>query len=243
MPGHAEVSWMTIIQTLSWAGAVMTAAIGAVGFIIGQKKARLQRKEEIAERKAANAAAEREYHWRQAGAAQASLEKMEADTLAADAMLMLDWDGRYFPSGSQKWPLRKKDVLRALRIEAPSFTEAETYVRDAFDRLLWHFERIQSQIDVELIGLRHVRFPLAYWVALMDEDRAIFDSFLTAYGYIGASRLMDAFRKEGLPKIAPEYEKLLDPRKKKASARPRKRTTAAGPQSSRAKQAQGMPPP
>jgi hypothetical protein len=171
MAGSPDVTWTTVIQTLSWAGAAMTAAIGAAGFIIGQRKARVQREEEIAQRKAANATAERELRWRQAGAAQASLEKMEEDDLAADAMLMLDWDGRYFPSDSRRWRLYKRDVLHALRTGGPRFSHAETYVRDAFDRLFWHFERIQSQIDVELIALRHVRFPLAYWVALIDEDR------------------------------------------------------------------------
>jgi hypothetical protein len=210
MAGSPDVTWTTVIQTLSWAGAAMTAAIGAAGFIIGQRKARVQREEEIAQRKAANATAERELRWRQAGAAQASLEKMEEDDLAADAMLMLDWDGRYFPSDSRRWRLYKRDVLHALRTGGPRFSHAETYVRDAFDRLFWHFERIQSQIDVELIALRHVRFPLAYWVALIDEDRKVYYDFLTAYGYDGAPKLMDALRAEGLPVIASNYEELFN---------------------------------
>lgn len=210
MAGAPDVNWMTVIQTLSWAGATITAAIGATGFIIGQIKARRQREEEIIQRRVANATAERELRWRQAGAAQASLEKMEEDDLAADAMLMLDWDGRYFPSGTRRWRLSRQDVLHALRTGGDPFNSGETYVRDAFDRLFWHFERIQSQIDVELIALRHVRFPLAYWVALIDESRETYYEFLTAYGYEGAPRLMDGLRKLGLPEIAANYEELFN---------------------------------
>jgi hypothetical protein len=210
MAGATDLNWVTVIQTLSWAGAAVTAAIGAATFLLSQKKARVQREEEIIERRAANATAERELQWRQAGAAQASLEKMEDDELAADAMMMLDWDGRYFPSRGPQWRLRKADVLRALRTGGPPFNHPETYVRDAFDRLFWHFERIQSQIDVKLIALRHVRFPLAYWVALIDEDRDVYYNFLTAYGYEGAPMLMDALRQMGLPTVSANYEELFN---------------------------------
>jgi len=64
-------------------------------------------------------------------------------------------------------------------------------VRDAFDHLSWHFERIQHQIDVGLITPEHVRFPLGYLVAVMNEDGAIFRRFLRAYGYVGAIKLME----------------------------------------------------
>jgi hypothetical protein len=221
MPAPDAITWMNYVQTLSWAGAALTAALGLWGFSVEQRKSRRQRESEIAERKEANAAAARELQWRQAGAAQVSLEKFEADPRAADAMLMLDWDGRWFPSGGpEQWQLRKNDVLEALRTKGKPFSTAEIYVRDSFDRFLWHFERIQSQIDVELITLAHVRFPIAYWVALMDEDKNVFDGFLEAYGYTGAITLMEALRMEGLPVVAPNYEKLFNLPKDSRTARP-----------------------
>lgn len=209
MDATAPIIWTDYVQAASWAGAVITAAVGVYKFGQDNRKGRVQREEEIAARQEANKVAERELEWRRAGAAQASLEKMEDDPLAADAMLMLDWDGREFSDGEHKWILRKSDVIQALRVEGARFTEAEVYVRDAFDHLFWHFERIQHQIDVGLITPEHVRFPLGYLVAVINEDREAFQAFLEAYGYEGAIKLMDALGQMTLPKIKPQYERLF----------------------------------
>jgi len=103
----------------------MTAAVAVYKFGQDNHKGRQQREAEIAARQEANRVAERELEWRRAVAAQASLEKMEDDPLAADAMLMLDWDGRDYSDGEQRFTLRKSEVIAALRTEGERFTEAE----------------------------------------------------------------------------------------------------------------------
>jgi hypothetical protein len=202
-------SWMIYVQTASWAGAALTAVIGVWRFGNDTKQARIQKQEEIDAKLEANAVARRELDWRRASAAQISLEKMESDPLASDAVLMLDWDGREFPSSKPAWRLRRSAVLHALRDIGEPFDDSEIYVRDAMDRLLWHFERIQQQIDVDLIDLRHVLFPLGYVAALMNEAPEPFQRFMTAYGYVGAMKLIESLKEQGLPDIDPDYEKLF----------------------------------
>jgi hypothetical protein len=202
-------NWTDYVQAGSWVAATITAMIGVFKFGQEHRKAREQRAEEIQARQEANRAAERELEWRRASSAQASLEKMESDRRAADAMLMLDWDGRDFSDGNETWTLRKEEVIAALRVQGDGFNNAEIYVRDAFDHLFWHFERIQHQINVGLITLDHVRFPLAYLVALMDQTPDEFARYLRDYGYEGATALVESLRSLGLPNIAAHHERFV----------------------------------
>lgn len=206
MATNDSMNWASIVQALSWAGAVLTAIVGAIGFFVTQRKARVQRAEEIEQRKEANLASARELQWRRSGAAQMSIERLEADGMAAEAMLMLDWDGRLFPTGAKtQWRMWEADMLAALRTSGDPFKRSEVFVRDAFDRLFWHFERIQNQIEVELIELAHVHFPLAYLIMRMDKNHANFEAYLKAYGYRGTLRLMEALRATEPVAIAIDY--------------------------------------
>ncbi|MBV9373076.1 MAG: hypothetical protein JO109_15620 [Alphaproteobacteria bacterium] len=202
---------MTYVQTASWAAAAASAIIGVVGFCLERKKLRRQREEELDARREANAVAARELAWRQALAAQTSLEKLEEDEEAADAMLMLDWDARGYRKGDQTWFLTRGDILHALRTRGDAFDDAEVYVRDAFDHLFWHFERIQNQIEVNLLQLKHVRFPLAYLVARMDLDRDVFETFLESYCYDGARQLIASLREAGLPAAPTDHSGRFGP--------------------------------
>ena len=202
-------SWTTYVQTASWAGGTLTAAVGIWKFGQDNRKSRTQREKEIDARKDATMLAARELEWRRANSAQLVLEKMESDEAATDAMLMLDWDGREYSSADQHWCLTKADVLTALRTEGAPFEPQEIYVRDAFDHLFWHFERIQHQIDVELITPEHVKFPIGYLLALMQERHEVYEGFLKAYCYDGCIRLWALFRGRGLPRIHVDSEKVV----------------------------------
>ena len=200
-------NWSAFIQALSWAGAVLTALLGAVGFFISQGKARIQRREELAQR-------ERELRWRQASAAWTSIEKLEADPKAAEAMLMLDWDGRSYPTGAppeQQWSLTQSQMLKALRTDDISFSAHEAYVRDVFDRLFWHFEWFQSQINAGLITLSHIHFPISYYVSLMNKNWDIFENYLLSYNYLGAAQLAKDMTQRGLPQIMDKSRKQFAP--------------------------------
>lgn len=228
--------WMDIAQTVSWIGAAITAALGVIGFFITQYLSRQQRRAEITQREESNEAAKRELEWRRASAAWFSIQKLESDKYAGDAMLMLDWDGRSFPSdpsSDQKWSINRRAMLRALRTKGESFDPEEVYVRDAFDRLFWHFEWVQSQIESGLIELRHVRFPFAYLAAHMrtKENRPVFDEFLKEYCYAGASRLIDELEKQGLlPDVPGDYQKrfIYAPKKRRQTESPSQKPKGAG---------------
>jgi hypothetical protein len=198
-------TWALGVEALSWGAAAAAGVVGVWKFAQDNATAQRQRDEELHERQEANLAADRDLQWRRAAAAQALLVAMEDDELAAAAMLMLDWDGRTYTDGEQAWTFWRADVVRALRTRDSRFTRAEVYVRDAFDHLFWYFERIQHQIAIGLITLEHVRFPLAYLTALLNENRDAFRAYLDAYDYTGSLQLMDAFEARGLPQITRHY--------------------------------------
>ena len=202
--------WAIYVQTASWAAAALTGVIGVWKFGQDNRKTRTQRASEIATREEATRVAERELEWRRATGAQAALEKMEDDDLAADAMLMLDWDGRDFGDEKQSWYLERQDVIRALRTRGDPFEDFEIYIRDAFDHLFWFFERIQHQIDVGLITPQHVKFPISYLVSLMEENAEPYRGFLEAYGYVGALKLWTTMKELGLPSIDADYERAFN---------------------------------
>lgn len=205
-----EPNWTTYVQTASWVAAAVTGMIGVWKFGQDNRKDRAQRTSEITAREEATRIAERELEWRRANGAQLVLEKMEDDELSADAMLMLDWDGRNFGDKEKPWYLERRDVLLALRTSGDPFKEKEIYVRDAFDHLFWHLERIQHQIEVELITPRHVHFPIAYLIVNLDRDADAYRAFLKAYGYTGVLKLWDTFKQSELPSIETDYEREFD---------------------------------
>jgi hypothetical protein len=211
-------NWTDYVQAASWAAAAVTGMIGVWKFGQDNHKDRAQRKNEIAAREEATRIAERELEWRRANGAQLVLEKMEDDELAAEAMLMLDWDGREFGDDEESWYLEKDDVLSALRTSGDPFDDSEVFVRDAFDHLFWHLERIQHQIDVGLITLVHVKFPTGYLIAHMEENAEIYRGFLNAYSYSGVLKLWDAIKVAGLPSIRSDYERDFNLKQARQSA-------------------------
>ena len=195
--------WLQLAQAVSY-GAAAVAAVVAVGRYVtdtaaarrASQETAVRKAEEVAARQEANRAASRDLEWRKATTALDMVDDMEKDRLAADAMLMLDYDGRTYRDGDAHWTLSREDINRSLRSEGDRLSDMEVFVRDAFDHLFWHFERVQHAINIELISLPHVSFPIGYHAARIGEHDHVFRSFLGTYGYHGAQKLIDDLNTE-----------------------------------------------
>lgn len=142
--------------------------------------------------------AERDLRWRQSELAQAMLVAMEEDELAEAAMLMLDWDGRPIKRDGERTVIRQRKVDDALRIvDADKFTEQEMWIRDCYDHLFYHFERLEQSLRVGLISPYDLLFPVHYLTQRMLRRRNVFEAFLTAYGYSGSIELLQRFENWG----------------------------------------------
>lgn len=207
--------WLECIQAASYAGSALAAIIAAVRYVSDRNAARRSdenaaraKAEETQTRAKANAVAEMELDWRRVQAAQALMQSMEDDPLSSDAMRMLDWNGRAYPSGSseKKWNISREDARTALRVRGKGFSDVEMYIRDAFDRFFMYWEKAQHGVDTGLIKITHIEFPLLYWASKINEHRDVFHRYLQTYGFTGTVNLLGTLEKIGLPRPKPKHE-------------------------------------
>jgi hypothetical protein len=190
--------WFQIIQACSYICAAGSAAVAAAKYQLDRKavdtaraESNTRKLEENAARQSANAIAERELEWRKMAAAQSFLEHMEKDHLAATAMKMLDWTERSYEIDGLNFQLTEPQMHIALRVENGIFTAPEMCVRDAFDHLFWYLERLNYQIDIGMLDLTHVEFPLVYLVSQMNRNMPVFRAYLDGYGYERTRKLVE----------------------------------------------------
>lgn len=141
---------------------------------------------------------ERELRWRQSEQARLVLNELEDDEDAQIAMLCLDWDGRTVTLLNKTKPLMKREIDVAMRVvNTNTFTDREVAIRDCYDHLFYQFERIAQWIEVDLISIYDVLFPISYLAECMAERRVVFETFLCQYRYFGSLNLVRRFKAWG----------------------------------------------
>jgi hypothetical protein len=63
---------------------------------------------------------------------------------------------------------------------------------------------------VDLITPQHVKLPISYLVALIEENAQTYRSFLEAYGYLAALKLWTTIKALGLPSIESDYQRAFN---------------------------------
>ena len=142
-----------------------------------------------------------EFRWKKGELAMKVLDAMHSDTRAKHALSMIDWSNHEYPlSTGTRVHIQWSDVKKALRAETPGkleFGETEYFIRDSFDGLFDHIERIAHLIRIGLIVPDDIRHPLSYWANRMlsgeipdlpDASKA----FMRFYGYRMALDLMES---------------------------------------------------
>jgi DNA repair exonuclease SbcCD ATPase subunit len=164
-----------------------------------------QKQQEIDKRQKEIEEKQRDLTWRKAGEAEKLLKDMNNNRLANEAMLMLDWNKRYYlPSSDwpRKDPQKEKFIVdtalmcKALRAEKSSdekFQYEELYIRDCFDEFFYYLARIQHAIDIDLIEHKHIIFPTEYYIKKMATNKKVFVAFLEKYDYSNVLKLLNTF--------------------------------------------------
>lgn len=160
-----------------------------------RKREIAQQKKELAHSQEALAHAKEELRWRQTVAAQESIHRMINDQTAAQAMLMLDWNGRSFKVYDDRPRIRIAwdDMRFALRTDNTSFRAPEVFVRDSFDALFHHFQIIMHQINNNMYNFEDIKYPIGYYSARISlpENWEPIQRFLTKYDYDLAIMLIE----------------------------------------------------
>lgn len=180
-----DAEWYKItkdcIQGLSWAGAIIAAAMAVFKGISEIKANRLQR--------------ERELRWKQANIGRELVDKM-VHSQASNALRMLDYadEASIFEGipGSDK-ALNKKDIIAALNLNNQISSPKYTYIRECFEILLYHVERLEYFIQNNLITVEDVKFPLDYYTPLIEMNKGLFVAYAEHCKYKRAIRFFERF--------------------------------------------------
>ena len=185
---------------LEWQNPVIWVAASAIAACLGVVVAAFQALSEWSKSRKQH---EDELRWKRSELALRALDAMNADALAKNALTMLDWDNREFAIESGgKASVRFDDVSKALRINTSGkleFSDTECFIRDSFDHLAEHLQRIKHLIDIGLISLEDVKNPLRYWARRMAHKDFCnsgdpIRTFLKSYDYDLALKLIDELR-------------------------------------------------
>ncbi len=169
---------------------VMTWAIAAIGGLIAAFKAIYEMQQNRKQRI-------KELRWRQASVAKTILDEMFSHKQSGNAVLMLDWneDKRQYQimdGGNEE--ISYDEVIAALcKTQLAALNNKERYVRECFDYFFYLLDRIEHNIEIELINFADVESPLQPYVKKINEQQQVYDGFMKAQMYELARKLITRF--------------------------------------------------
>lgn len=96
-------------------------------------------------------------------------------------------------------PIPIDTAIIHLALKPEEFNETQDrllYVRECFDELYFKMAQFQDAIDNQLVELRHVEYPIDYYIGLMAEDpkdAALHYAYLKKFGYGKTLRFLKNF--------------------------------------------------
>jgi hypothetical protein len=145
----------------------------------------------------------RQLRWDQAKAAKELLDDLSQATLAQQAMQMMDWDDLTYTLPSGKTVRIDEDLyVKALRVTNLQFSDAEVFVRNAFDELFYHMAVFAHHVNTGLVRIEDIQFPLDYYMPTINRNRHTFDAFLEHYRLVRAASFLELMDKHLGPAAA-----------------------------------------
>lgn len=149
----------------------------------------------------------RAQQWRRAEWVAKEMQDLLSDPYVRSALRMTDWGSRSIELYPQEAETHRRtdfvttdEVVKALQYheDREGFSDKEAAIRDAFDRLLEGWEKIESYIEIGLVTPRDVKPYFEYWSYHLRPDShenrlAQIRRYMNRYQYHGAERLLDRF--------------------------------------------------
>jgi hypothetical protein len=192
------------IGILGTLAVIIGGGIAACKAIDELGRARLQRADELHQRKQALKQREREFRQKQAMFARDIIKDIFADNRASDALMMLDFD-EYDYNDAEKnktHHIKREELQRVLRIEpipdSEEDAEKETFIRKCFERLYDQLEQLQNLLDVGVLNLADLESTFGYYMRKALKPDVEHTKFFKDFDYPGVERFM---RKLGSPPV------------------------------------------
>lgn len=181
------------IEVITFIIGIVTLIVAAIGLGFTVYSIKEASRRATQEREAALQQAKRDLGWRKTVEAQAAIRRLLDDKRASNAMTMLDWDGERFPVGERPSPIKRDDVIDALRVRmSGDLPDQQLFIREAFNSLFTNLEMIQQSIKAKIFELEDIEFPISYYVRKMkDADIETFKMYMTHYEFTKAQALID----------------------------------------------------
>jgi hypothetical protein len=166
-----------IFEIASWTAAVVGGLVAAFVAIRQMKSNTEQRKSEL--------------RWRQANAAKEIIDDMHCNSLAKNAVTMLDWsEGKHgceFKEGKIIEISYLKDVIPALQKTQQDCSETDQDIAYCFDWFFYFIDRIEHYIRTSLIEFEDVKDVFKPYNQKIKKHKQVFEDFMSAHSYELAS--------------------------------------------------------
>ena len=162
--------------------AILGGIISAIALVVTLQSSTEQRASEL--------------RWKQANLAMELVDTMLSDSQAFDALRMIDWYERtYQISTDEEAVISSEDVRSALDVKNnDNLSQSGVFVRESFDRLLYHMGRMERSVRTELIKFDDVRSPLGYYAQILcNEYKTVLTPYMTQLRVSDAQKLLSRF--------------------------------------------------
>ena len=147
---------------------------------------------------------EQELRWKQAKLARTMLDGIFDYPPSNDAFRLVDGETvGYKNSRGKSYDIEMSLVRESLPGKWNEDSESpQDYVRWCFDALFYVLEQLEHSVQLGILRFEDLEAPLAYYFALMAEDKKIFQDYAERIRFHRAVLLMERFPEWRTPKCA-----------------------------------------
>jgi hypothetical protein len=136
----------------------------------------------------------RDLRWKQAELARTLLDEIFDYGPSNDAWRMVDGEETYNEEKGNVYLINMDQVRRALpKPWNDDRGGPDVYVRWCFDALLYYLERLEQSVKIKLVRIEDLTAPTSYYIALMANDKKLFQDYAELIRFRGAIAFMNRF--------------------------------------------------
>lgn len=136
----------------------------------------------------------KEYRWKQAELARKLLDEIFDYDPSNDAWRMVDGEENYKDNNGNPFRVSMDDVRRALPTPWNDDSGGrDVYIRWCFDALLYYLERLEQSVQIRLVRIEDLAASASYYIALMANDKKLFQDYAELIRFHGAVTFMNRF--------------------------------------------------